>query len=406
MTGYDVVVVGGRVAGASTALLLARAGARVALVDRSVRGSDTVSTHGLMRAGVLQLSRWGLLDQVVAAGTPPIRSTSFHYAGDRTVRVSIRPTPGVTALYAPRRKVLDRLLVDAAADSGVETFHDTTVVGLLRDTTGRVSGVRARTRRGADVDLSAPVTVGADGIRSLVAREAGAPVVRQGRTASAVLYRYLPGVVSDGYEWAYGDGAAAGLIPTNGGETCVFVSTTPDRMRSLRRDGSEAAFAALLGRAGPALVDRVAGTTEVGRIHGWAGLPGYVRRSWGPGWALVGDSGYFKDPITTHGMTDAMRDAELLATALLDATRGGASEAVALARYQAVRDGLSTALFAVTEDVAAYDWDTGRVQTLLRRVSSAMSDEVDHLQSLAERALEQGFDPNLPADNAVRASLA
>jgi 2-polyprenyl-6-methoxyphenol hydroxylase-like FAD-dependent oxidoreductase len=406
VTRYDVVVVGGRVAGASTALLLARAGARVALVDRSVRGSDTVSTHGLMRAGVLQLSRWGLLDQVVAAGTPPIRATSFHYAGDRTVRVSIRPTPGVTALYAPRRKVLDRLLVDAAADSGVETFHDTTVVGLLRDTTGRVSGVRARTRRGADVDLAAPVTVGADGIRSLVAREAGAPVVRQGRTASAVLYRYLPGVVSDGYEWAYGDGAAAGLIPTNGGETCVFVSTTPDRMRSLRRDGSEAAFAALLGRAGPALVDRVAGTTEGGRIQGWAGLPGYVRRSWGPGWALVGDSGYFKDPITTHGMTDAMRDAELLATALLDATRGGASEAVALARYQAVRDGLSTALFAVTEDVAAYDWDTGRVQTLLRRVSSAMSDEVDHLQSLAERALELGFDPNLPADNAVRASLA
>ncbi len=213
-------------------------------------------------------------------------------------------------------------------------------------------------------------------------------------------------MVSDGYEWAYGDGAAAGLIPTNDGETCVFVSTTPDRMRALRRDGTEAAFAALLGRAGPALVDRVAGADDGGRIHGWAGLPGYVRRSWGPGWALVGDAGYFKDPITTHGMTDAMRDAELLATALLDTSRGAASEAAALARYQAVRDRLSTALFAVTEDVAAYDWDTGRVQTLLRRVSSAMSDEVDHLQSLAEGPLGPVFDPKFPADNAVRASLA
>ena len=406
MTGYDVVVVGGRVAGASSALLLARAGARVALVDRSAHGSDTLSTHGLMRAGVLQLSRWGLLDRVVAAGTPPIRATSFHYAGDRTVRVSIRPTPGVTALYAPRRQLLDRLLVDAAADSGVETFHDTTVLGLLRDATGRVAGVRATTRGGADVDLSAPVTVGADGIRSLVAREAGAPVVRQGRTASAVLYRYVPGVVCDGYEWAYGDGAAAGLIPTNDGETCVFVSTTPDRMRALRRDGTEAAFAALLGRAGPALVDRVAGATGAGRVHGWSGLPGYVRRSWGPGWALVGDAGYFKDPITTHGMTDAMRDAELLVTALLDVARGAASEEAALSQYQAVRDGLSSALFAVTEDVAAYDWDIGQVQALLRRVSSAMSDEVDHLQSLAERPLGPGFDPMLPADNATRASLA
>jgi 2-polyprenyl-6-methoxyphenol hydroxylase-like FAD-dependent oxidoreductase len=405
VTGYDVVVVGGRVAGASTALLLARAGARVAMVDRSAHGSDTLSTHGLMRAGVLQLSRWGLLDRVVAAGTPPIRATSFHYTGDRTVRVSIRPTPGVTALYAPRRHLLDRLLVDAAADAGVDTFHDTSVLGLLRDTAGRVSGVRATTRRGVDLLLSAPITVGADGIRSVVAREVGAPVVRQGRAASAVLYRYLPGVVSDGYEWGYGDGAAAGLIPTNGAETCVFVATTPDRMRSLRRDGSETAFATLLGRAGPALVDRVAGA-EGGRIHGWGGLPGYVRRSWGPGWALVGDSGYFKDPITTHGMTDAMRDAELLATALLDAARGAATEAAALARYQAVRDGLSTALFAVTEDVAGYDWDTGQVQALMRRVSSAMSDEVDHLQSLAERPLGPGFDPMLPADNAVRASLA
>jgi 2-polyprenyl-6-methoxyphenol hydroxylase-like FAD-dependent oxidoreductase len=405
MTGYDVVVVGGRVAGASTALLLARAGARVALVDRSAHGSDTLSTHGLMRAGVLQLSRWGLLDRVAGAGTPAIRATSFHYASDRTVRVSIRPTPGVTALYAPRRHLLDRLLVDAATEAGVETFHGTTALGLLRDTTGRVSGVRAATRRGADLVLSAPMTVGADGIRSLVAREAGARVVRRGHVASAVLYRYLSGVVTDGYEWAYGDGAAAGLIPTNDGKTCVFVSTTPQRMRTLRRDGSEAAFATLLERSGPALVDRVSGAGS-GRMHGWGGLPGYVRRSWGPGWALVGDSGYFKDPITTHGMTDAMRDAELLAAALLDAAGGASREATALARYQAVRDRLSTALFSVTEDVAAYDWDTAQVQTLLRRVSSAMSDEVDHLQSLAERPVGPDIDLMLPGDNPLRASLA
>ena len=91
MNRYDVVVVGGRVAGASTALLLARAGPRVALVDRRRPGSDTVSTHGLMRAGVLQLSRWGLLDRVVAAGTPPIRSTTFHYADGRARCVAIRP---------------------------------------------------------------------------------------------------------------------------------------------------------------------------------------------------------------------------------------------------------------------------------------------------------------------------
>ena len=174
-----------------------------------------------------------------------------------------------------------------------------------------------------------------------------ARVIRQGISRSAVLYRYVAGLPTDGYQWAYGAGAGAGLIPTNDGQTCVFVSTTPERMRGLRRDGAAAGA---------------------------------------QGWALVGDAGYFKDPITTHGMTDAMRDAELFADSILDAT-GGLPEAVALARYQAIRGRLSSRLLAATEDVAAYDWTIERVQTLLRRVSSAMGDEVKHLQARPDRAL-------------------
>jgi flavin-dependent dehydrogenase len=375
MSGHDVVVVGGRVAGASTALLLARAGARVALVDRSRAGSDTLSTHGLMRAGVLQLHRWGLLDEVVAAGTPAIRSSRFHYTDGPGVTVSIRPSAGVDALYAPRRHLLDRLLVDAAARAGTEVLHETTVTALRRDERGRVCGVDTIDRAGRAIELAAPMTVGADGVRSTVAALADAPFVRRGRSRSAICYRYLSGLPADGYEWAYGDHAAAGLIPTNDGETCVFVGTTPERMRGFRRHGTEHAFATLLANAAPALVDRVATATPASRIHGWAGIPGHVRRSWGPGWALVGDAGYFKDPITTHGMTDAMRDAELLARAILRMD----GDAVAGAWYQATRDRLSNRLFAVTEEVAAYDWDTDAVQPLLRRVSSAMTEEVDYL---------------------------
>ena len=387
MNRYDVVVVGGRVAGASTALLLARAGVKVALLDRGRHGSDTLSTHALMRAGVLQLSRWGVLEPVVAAGTPPVRRTTFHYEDGHSVRVSIRPSAGVDALYAPRRSLLDRVLVDAAADAGVHVLHETTVSGLVRDTGGRVAGVRAE-RGGGSTSLAARLTVGADGIRSTVGRAAGAQVERQGRSAGAVLFRYVAGLATDGYEWAYGGQAAAGIIPTNDGESCVFVATTPDRMRRLRRAGAEDAFATLLDTAGPALADRVRSGEIRSRMHGWAGVPGYVRRSWGPGWALVGDAGYFKDPITTHGMTDALRDAELLADAIL-AGLAGAPEADALAGYQATRDRLSTALFEVTEDVAGYDWDTPRVQVLLRRVSSAMSDEVDHLQALTTPRVDQ-----------------
>jgi flavin-dependent dehydrogenase len=382
MNRYDVVVVGGRVAGASTALLLARAGARVALVERSRAGTDIVSTHALMRAGVLQLSRWGLLERVVSASTPPIRTVSFHYADGRSVRVSIRPSVGVEALYAPRRHLLDWLLVDAAAEAGVELLIGAAVTELRYDGTGRVRGVRAVGRSGRTVELPASTTVGADGIRSRVAALVDAPVVRQGQTCSAMLYRYLGGIPADGYEWAYGPGAGAGLIPTNDGQTCVFVSTTPDRMRTLRRIGVEHAFSRVLAQAAPALLDRVTAAEPVGSVHGWGGIPGYVRRSWGPGWALVGDAGYFKDPITTHGMTDAMRDAELLAQAIVEFTPGGFPEAVAFGQYQAARDRLSSQLFTATEEVAAYDWNLTDVEALLRRVSSAMSDEVDHLQTL------------------------
>jgi flavin-dependent dehydrogenase len=379
----DVVVVGGRVAGASTALLLARAGLRVVLLDRGRRGSDTVSTHGLMRSGVLQLTRWGLLDQVVAAGTPAVRRTVFHYVDADPVQVTIRPHAGVDALYAPRRHLLDRLLVDAAAAAGADVRHETAVTGLVRGAGGHVHGVVATTRGGSPAPLHAALTVGADGIRSLVARDVAAPVVRQGRTASAVLYRYFDDLPAVGYEWAYGAGAGAGLIPTNDGQTCVFVGTTPRRVRALRRDGTDRAFDALLREAAPALVDRVAAARPASPMHGWAGVPGFVRRAYGPGWALVGDAGYFKDPITTHGITDALRDAELLADAVL-AALGGGPAAPAFARYEATRDRLSARLLDVTEAVAAYDWDTEQVQRLLREVSSAMSDELDHLAARSE----------------------
>jgi len=390
MNEYDVVVVGARVAGAATALLLARAGLRVAVVDRGAYGSDTLSTHALMRAGVLQLSRWGVLDQVVAAGTPPVRRVSFHYPGLDPVHVSIKPSPGVAALYAPRRDLLDRLLVDAAAAAGADVLHETTVTHLLRDGEGRVRGIRG-TGAGGDLRLRAAITVGADGIRSVVARETGAPFDREGRAAGAVLYRHVAGLPAGGYEWAYGASAAAGLIPTNDGRTVVFVSTTPQRMRALRKLGTDTAFRTLVAQAAPVFVDRVTAADGAPRTHGWGGVSGFVRRSWGPGWALVGDAGYFKDPITAHGMTDALRDAELLADEILEALAGETPEPVALCRYQATRDRLSRRMFEATEAVAAYDWDVERAQRLLRQVSAAMSDEIEFLESRGRDRLDRSL---------------
>jgi flavin-dependent dehydrogenase len=392
MNDYDVVVVGGRVAGASTALLLARAGLRVAVLERSRAGSDTLSTHALMRAGVLQLSRWGVLPELVAARTPPVRSIAFHYADGIGSHVSLRPSPGVDALYAPRRHLLDRVLVDAAVAGGADVLHEVSAVGLLRADDGRVLGVRARADDGRDVSLRAALTVGADGVGSLVAREVAAPYLTRGSAASAVLYRYVAHVPVEGYVWGYGDAAAAGLIPTNAGETCVFVSTTPARMRHLRRAGVEGAFDALLEAVPAPLAHSVRAGGAAGPLRGWRGLPGYTRRSFGPGWALVGDAGYFRDPITTHGLTDALRDAELLSEAVV-AQASGVSAEVALGRYQDTRDRLSESLREVTEAVSRYDWDGARIRTLLRGVSAAMSDEMEHLSARLEPAGDLRTDP-------------
>jgi flavin-dependent dehydrogenase len=403
MSWYDVVVVGGRVAGASTALLLARAGARVAVVERGDLARDTVSTHALMRAGVLQLSRWGALPRLIAAGTPAVRQTVFGYQDGERVHVSIRSSHGVDALYAPRRTLLDRTLLELAEEAGAHVRRRTGVVGLTRAPDGRVTGVVARGPSG-DAELSAQVVVGADGLQSTVAREVGARTVRRGGTASAVLYRYVRGLDVAGYEWLYGDRAAAGLIPTNDDATCVFVSTTPERLRSLRRSGRETAYAALLDAASPGLAERIGATTDRSRMRGWRPAVGRVRQSWGPGWALVGDAGYYKDPITAHGMTDALRDADLLADALQRATAGGTDAQQAMAAYQDTRDRLSRALWEVTEEVAGYRWDAARARFLMRAVSASMSDEVDHLWHLAHPA--GPVEGSLAPDDAEATSVA
>jgi flavin-dependent dehydrogenase len=378
---YDAIVVGARVAGAATGMLLARAGLKVLILDRAPIGSDTVSTHALMRGGVLQLHRWGLLDELVAAGTPPVRRTIFTIGDERTP-ITIKPSYGVEALYAPRRTVLDPLLSRAAAAAGADVRHGVTVTGLVRDEAGRVHGVRATDESGRQLSARARITIGADGRASNVARWVGAPAIRRGASAGAAAYAYWPSSEWEGYEWFYRPGVSAGAIPTNDGQTCVFVGTTRERFRrQLVTDDPFSGYLDLLGDAAPELLERFAHGPASTHLVRFPGAAGHVRRTWGAGWALVGDAGYFKDPISAHGITDALRDADLLARAVTRAA-AGADEATSLAEYAATRDRLSGELFTISDAIGSYAWDLDQVRTLLLQLSSAMAAEVEVLAGL------------------------
>ena len=373
---FDVIVVGARAAGAATAMLLARSGLDVLVLERGALGADTLSTHAIMRGGVLQLSRWGVLDEIVAAGTPPVKRTTFSYS-DASVVIDIKPSLGVDALYAPRRTVLDPALVSAAVAAGASVQHGTSVNRLLWRG-DRVVGVHATTDDGRSVELFAPLVIGADGIRSTVARHVDAPYTRIGEHIGGSVYGYWSDVETNGFEWVFRPDACAGIIPTNNGQACVFSVARPARLGR----GGVGVIEDVLAEAAPHLWDRVRRGTAPKGARMWSGHISYMRQSYGSGWALVGDAGYFKDPISAHGLTDAMRDAELLARAVLDGWGDGAS-LDALAGYQETRDRISGDLFSITDRIASQQWDDAEISELLIRLSASMQAEVELLTSFS-----------------------
>ena len=374
---YDAVVVGARCAGAATALLLARRGLSVLLFDRDRRGADTLSTLAMMRAGVLQLHRWGLLDTLRATRPAAIRTTTFAY-GDQAITVPIKSKNGVDALYAPRRTVLDPLLADAAAAAGADVRYGPRLADLVRDSSGRVAGAVLEDRERTFHEVRAGIVIGADGLRSTVARMVEAQPYREARHACAAVYAFWRGLENGGNRWHYRTNLSAGAIPTHDGDSCVFVSVPPERFHGEMRSDMEAGYRRALEECAPGLAREVSAATLSERYRGFPGVPGHMRQSHGPGWALVGDAGYFKDPITAHGISDALRDAEFLARAVVEDSEG------ALAGYQSTRDELSGDLFEITDAIAGFEWDLETIQPLHRKLSEAMNHEVEALLGLDE----------------------
>lgn len=337
---YDAIVVGARCAGSPTAMLLARRGHRVLVVDRATFPSDTLSTHFMTPDGVERLRQWGILDRVLATGCPQLHGTR------RTLQGFVVPhDPKDPLTIAPRRTVLDKVLVDAAREAGAEVREGATVDALIVED-GVVRGIRGHAGTGAFEERAA-VVIGADGRQSFVARQVGAPEYNVIPGTTAGYYAYYAGMEHGPYAELYlGGGQAMFVFPTNDGEVCLGVEFTAGRFQEFREDieaNMQAAFATV-----PALGERTAKARRTSRIMGLSPHESFYRKPYGPGWALVGDAGYYRDPLLGQGINDALRDAEALAGALDDILGQRTSWDAAMEAYEQQRNAATGMLYNLT----------------------------------------------------------
>ena len=310
---YDAVVVGARCAGSATALLLGRKGYKVLLVDRASFPSDLAfSTHYIHQSGIALLKRWGLLDKVAASNCPPITTLYFDF-GKFILTGSPPPADGVQEAYAPRRKVLDAILVSAAVASGVELRTEFSVSELLFED-GSVCGIRGREKGGSPVVEKSRIVIGADGMHSTVARAVQAAEYNAKEPLQGPYFSYWSGVQMKGFEFHPGVYRGSFGWMTNDGLALVGVGFAAKDHPAVRAD-IEGNYLRAIAEDAPDLDERLRNGHREERFVGGL-VPNYFRKPFGPGWALVGDAGYLKDPCTAEGITDAFHGAALLADAI------------------------------------------------------------------------------------------
>jgi 2-polyprenyl-6-methoxyphenol hydroxylase-like FAD-dependent oxidoreductase len=361
---YDAIVVGARCAGSPTAMLLAREGYRVLIVDRASFPSDTVSTHILHPLGARALSGWGLLDCLAATGCPPIQTYTFDF-GPFTI-AGAPGTKEAPVAYCPRRTILDKLLVDAAAQSGAEVREGFAVEEVLIED-GRAVGIRGRSKHGNSTIERAQVVVGADGRRSFVAEAVRPEHYDQKPALLAAYYTYWSGLPMDGrFENYIRHKRGFAVAPTHEDLTLVIVGWPYEEFAEYKKD-IEGNYLKTIDLA-PAFASRLRAAKREASFAGTA-VPNYFRKPYGPGWALVGDAGYNRDFITGQGIMDAFHDAELCAAALDSVFSETRSFYAAMSEYQRARDARVKAMYEFTCQLATLEPPPPEMQQLFGAVS-------------------------------------
>jgi len=345
---YDAIVIGARCAGSPTAMLLARKGYRVLLLDKAHFPSDTMSTHLLWPHGAELLDRWGLLDRLAATGCPPVALRMIFDVGPFALKGGVMEPNRGRGGFCPRRTVLDKILVDAAVESGVELRQDVTVDGLQWEG-DQVVGVKGHSRN-ALANERARITIGADGTHSMVAKEVGAVEYQTRPPLATFYYSYYSGFEIEDVEQYVREYRGAACFPTHDGLTLIAGAWPSSQFADVRAD-VDAHINAVHALA-PSVADRMRGAARETKWVGTAGVPNFFRMPYGPGWALVGDAGHTQDPITAQGISDAFIDAEHFA----DAVDAGFSDRRlledALADCAAERDRRVTPLYDFTCELA------------------------------------------------------
>lgn len=361
---YDAIIVGARCAGSPTAMLLARLGYRVLLVDRAHFPSDTVSTHVVQPLAAAALQRWGLLEHLKATGCPAVHTYAYDFGP-----IKIAGCPGTTdapSAFCPRRTILDKLLVDAAVDAGVELREGFFVDDLLFDD-GRVSGIKGHAQAGTPAAEAATVVVGADGWHSVVADIVQPPRYHEKPPLLATYYSYWSNLpVGDRFEIYIRPRRGFGTAATHDGLTLI-VGGWPHSEFAANKHDIEGNFLKMIDLV-PEFADRLRVAKREARFSG-ANPPNYFRKPYGPGWVLVGDAGYIKDPITAQGINDAFRDAEQCAVALDHVFTGARTFDAAMADYQARRDEHVLPMYEFTCQLAAMEPPSPTMQELFRAIS-------------------------------------